>query len=48
MVATRISRADSHLMGLAGIWMELKSPSGEILRSFSMLTINADEHPFMR
>lgn len=46
-VATRISRADGQPMGLAGIWTGWKSPSGEILRSFSMLTINADQHPFM-
>lgn len=35
-------------MGLAGIWTGWKSPTGEILRSFSMLTINADDHPLMR
>lgn len=46
-VATRISRADGQPMGLAGIWTGWKSPSGEILRSFSMLTINADQHPVM-
>lgn len=46
-VATRISRADGQPMGLAGIWTGWKSPSGEILRSFSMLTINADQHPLM-
>lgn len=47
-VTTRISRADGQPMGLAGIWTGWKSPSGEILRSFSMLTINADQHPFMK
>lgn len=46
-VVTRISRADGRPMGLAGIWTGWTSPSGEILRSFSMLTINADQHPFM-
>ncbi|EKD99112.1 MAG: hypothetical protein ACD_23C00122G0001 [uncultured bacterium] len=47
-VATRISRVDGQPMGLAGIWTGWKSPTGEILRSFSMLTINADDHPLMR
>lgn len=46
-VATRIRRADGRPMGLAGIWTGWKSPAGEILRSFSMLTINADQHPLM-
>ena len=47
-VATRIGRADGEPMGIAGIWTGWKSPTGEILRSFSMLTINADTHPLMR
>lgn len=47
-VATRIARADGEPMGIAGIWTGWKSPTGEILRSFSMLTINADAHPLMR
>ena len=46
-VSTRTSRADGQPMGLAGIWTGWKSPSGEILRSFSMPTINADQHPLM-
>jgi putative SOS response-associated peptidase YedK len=47
-VLTRISRADSKPMGIAGIWTGWRSSTGEILRSFSMITLNADEHPFMR
>lgn len=47
-VATRIARADGEPMGIAGIWTGWKSPTGEILRSFSMLTINAEAHPLMR
>lgn len=36
-------------MGIAGIWTGWKNPAnGEILRSFSMLTVNADNHSFMR
>ena len=47
-VPTRISRADGLPMGVAGIWKGWKSSSGDILRSFSMLTIHAGEHPLMR
>ena len=47
-VPTRISRADGNPMGLAGIWTDWRAPDGSIVRSYSMLTINADEHPLMR
>jgi putative SOS response-associated peptidase YedK len=47
-VATRIVRTDGKPMGIAGLWTGWKQPNGEILRSFTMLTVNADEHPFMR
>ena len=47
-VPTRIVRTDGSPMGIAGLWTGCKMPSGEIIRSFTMLTINADEHPFMR
>lgn len=47
-VPTRICRADGLPMGVAGIWTGWKSPSGAILRSFSMLTIHAGAHPLMR
>lgn len=47
-VDTRISRADGQPMGLAGLWTSWKAPKGEIVHSFTMLTINADEHPLMR
>ena len=47
-VPTRITRADGHPMGLAGIWTGWRSPDGSIVRSYSMLTINADDHPLMR
>ena len=46
-VATRITRADGKPMGLAGIWTGWRAPDGSILRSYSMLTINADDHPLM-
>ena len=33
--------------GIAGIWSVWKSPEGERAFSYSMLTVNADDHPFM-
>lgn len=47
-VPTRIVRADGKPMGIAGLWTGWKQPNGEILRSFTMLTVNADDHPFMQ
>ena len=47
-VATRISRADGKPMGIAGLWAAWKNPSGELTHSYTMLTINADDHPVMR
>jgi putative SOS response-associated peptidase YedK len=35
-------------MGLAGLWSTWRSPSGEQIESFTMLTINADSHGLMR
>lgn len=47
-VATRIARADGEPMGLAGLWSWWRSPEGQTVLSFTMLTINADDHPLMR
>jgi putative SOS response-associated peptidase YedK len=47
-VSTRISRADGKPMGIAGIWGTWRSPAGEMVHSFTMLTINADDHSVMR
>lgn len=47
-VPTRIARADGKPMGIAGLWTGWKAPSGDILRSYTMLTINADTHPLMQ
>lgn len=47
-VATRIFRTDGLPMGIAGLWSWWKSPKGEILHGFTMLTINADNHELMR
>lgn len=47
-VPTRISRVDGKPMGIAGIWSSWRNPSGEVTYSYSMLTINADQHASMR
>lgn len=47
-VFTKIQRIDGKPMGIAGLWTGWRQPKGEILRSFTMLTVNADDHPFMR
>jgi len=45
----RFKRADGQLFSLAGIWNAWTDPeTGEILLSYTMLTINADAHPLMR
>jgi putative SOS response-associated peptidase YedK len=44
---TRIQRADGKPMGLAGLWAACRLPTGEEIHSFTMLTINADDHAFM-
>lgn len=46
--ATRITRSDGAALGIAGLWSSWKSPAGEWVASFTMLTINADAHPLMR
>jgi putative SOS response-associated peptidase YedK len=35
-------------MGIAGLWAAWKKPTGELIHSYTMLTISADDHPFMR
>ncbi|WP_434676738.1 SOS response-associated peptidase [Pseudomonas sp. D3-10] len=45
----RIIRADGQPMGIAGLWERWHDPStGEVLHSYTMLTVNADDHAFMR
>ena len=47
-IATRITRADGLSMGIAGLWSSWQNPTGGMIFSYTMLTINADDHPFMR
>lgn len=45
---TAISRSDKEPTAIASIWESFTDQvTGEIIRSFSMLTVNADMHPFM-
>lgn len=47
-VRWRISRADADVMGLAGLWGWWRGPGGGEMLTFTLLTVNADQHPFMR
>ena len=47
-IATRIERTDGEPMGIAGLWSSWKSPKGEWVYSYTMLTINADHHALMK
>lgn len=47
-IPTRISRADQEPMGIAGLWERWHNPAGEVVHSYTMLTVNADNHEFMR
>ncbi len=47
-IPTRMQRADGQPMGIAGLWEDWKSPDGELIYSFTMLTINAADHAVMR
>ena len=46
-VPTRISRVDGQPMGVAGLWACWKSPTGEELISYTLLTVNANSHALM-
>lgn len=43
-----IAREDGAPMGIAGLWARWRSPIGETVYSYTMLTINANHHPLMR
>jgi putative SOS response-associated peptidase YedK len=48
-VRWEIADADGEPLGIAGIWEHKQDgPNGLPLLSFSMLTVNADDHPLMR
>ena len=47
-VPTRIALESGEPMGIAGLWSVWKSAKGDEVHSYTMLTVNADEHPLMR
>ena len=47
-IASRIERSDGKSMGIAGLWATCTLPGGDRIHSFTMLTLNADDHSFMR
>lgn len=47
-IPTRISRTDGEPIGIAGLWSSWRSPQGQTVHSYTMLTIDASAHPLMR
>lgn len=48
-IRTGIYRQDGEPTAIASIWERIvDKETGEVLMSFSMLTVNADHHPFMK
>ena len=47
-VPARIGLAGGEPLGAAGLWSLWHDGAGQALHSFTLLTINADEHAFMR
>jgi putative SOS response-associated peptidase YedK len=47
-IATRIERLDGKPMAIAGLWSQWCSPTGADVLSYTMLTINADDHALMQ
>lgn len=47
-VPTRIQRKDGLPMGVAGLWTSNRKATGEEVFSFTMLTVNADDHELFK
>lgn len=47
-VATRIARVDGKPLGVAGLWAQWTSPEGEVLLSYTLLTVPAQAHALMQ
>jgi putative SOS response-associated peptidase YedK len=47
-LAGRIEAIDQSPMALAGLWSEWRDDQGQVLLSFSLLTISAATHPLMK
>ena len=46
-VSTRIETFNGEPLGIAGLWSSWKSPKGDTVHSYTLLTINADSHVLM-
>ena len=46
-VPTRIARVDGKPMGVAGLWAQWTGPEGEVLLSYTLLTVNANSHALL-
>jgi putative SOS response-associated peptidase YedK len=46
-LSTALSRHDGKVMGLAGLWNCWKDNHSDLIFSFTMITINADNHPLL-
>jgi putative SOS response-associated peptidase YedK len=46
-VSTRIARVDGKPMGVAGLWESWTGADGEVIVSYTLLTVNANSHALM-
>ncbi len=46
-VPTRIARVDGKPMGVAGLWESWTGADGDVITSFTLLTVNANSHALM-
>ncbi len=46
-VPTRIARVDGQPMGVAGLWEHWQGAEGETITSYTLLTVNANNHALM-
>ncbi|MDP3828606.1 MAG: SOS response-associated peptidase family protein, partial [Polaromonas sp.] len=46
-VSTRIARVDGKPMGVAGLWESWTGADGEVIISYTLLTVNANSHALM-
>jgi len=47
-VPTRIARVDGKPMGVAGLWARWQGAEGEVIISYCLLTVNANNHALLR
>lgn len=46
-VPTRVARVDGKPMGVAGLWARWQSADGEVIISYCLLTVNANNHAML-